>query len=404
LRLAVYHNQPSGGARRALYEVGSRLSQNHEIDVYTLTTSDQTLLDDRTWAARVRTTTFWLRTPIRMGLYLNELREWQDLRDMDQICATIAREIDAASYDAVLVDACRMTQAPSVLVHLHTPAAYYCHEPPRRFTDSVCRPKAARKGLYERLHLAWHRPARSILDNAVQKLDKRNVQAADILLTNSDFSRRAIHSYYGRDAAICRLGVDTDKFSPSDHEGDYIFSVGALEPHKGFDFLIRSVARIPREVRPPLVLVGNTDDAGLAAQLRRQGTALDVELTIRVGVSDEDLAGLYRNARIFAYAPHNEPFGLAVLEAMASSLPVVGVSEGGPLESIEDGVTGLLAPRDESAFAGAIVTLLGDRASRVEMGLAGRQRAVGSWSWEAAAARVEDQLLALAATKIAVPA
>jgi glycosyltransferase involved in cell wall biosynthesis len=404
VRLAVYHNQPSGGARRALYELGLRMAANHEIDVYTLSTAEQTLLNDSDWARSVHVRPFQPRRPIRMGLYLNELREWQDLREMDSSCAEIAREIDSGGYDVVLADVCRMTQAPDVLAHLRTPSAYYCHEPPRRFLEAACRPDAAPLSLYERARNAWHRPVRSMYERAAQKLDRRNVRRAGAVLTNSEYSRDSIRSYYGRDSVVCRLGVDAKRFSPGGERGDYVLSVGAFEPHKGFDFLVGSVARMPAEARPPLVLAGNSDDAGIAADLQRMASGLGVRLTTRVRISDEDLTQLYRGARAFVYAPHNEPFGLAALEAMACGVPVVAVAEGGPLESVVDGVTGVLSPRDESAFAGALAAVLGDEARRQRMGAAGRQRVEHEWTWEAAARRVEAQLAVLAGAKAAVGA
>lgn len=404
MRLAVYHNQPSGGARRALYELGTRLSSGHEIDVYTLSTAEQTLLNDGDWARHVRIRKFEPRRPLRMGLYLNEFREWQDLRDMDTTCAEIAREIDAGGYDAVLADVCRMTQAPSVLAHLRAPAAYYCHEPPRRFLEAECRPDAAPLSLYERARNAWHRPVRNLYERAVQKLDRRNTLAAKAVLTNSQHSRETIRTYYGRDATVCRLGVDTDRFAPGEERGDYVLSVGAFEPHKGFDFLVRSVARIPVDARPALVIAGNSDDAAIAADLERMASDLGVRLTTHVRISDGELARLYQRARAFAYAPHNEPFGLAALEAMSSGVPVVAVAEGGPLESVVDGVTGVLAPRDEAAFAGAITRVLGDETARARMGAAAREHVEREWTWGAAISRVEAQLLALAGAKEAVRA
>src|SRR5207302_131294 len=84
---------------------------------------------------------------------------------------------------------------------------------------------------------------------------------------------------------------------------------------------------------------------GHGAYLHRLARGQDVQLEVLVGISTERLVRLYQGARVFLYAPHQEPFGLAVLEAMACARPVVAVAEGGPMESVEHEVTGLLTPR-----------------------------------------------------------
>jgi glycosyltransferase involved in cell wall biosynthesis len=71
-----------------------------------------------------------------------------------------------------------------------------------------------------------------------------------------------------------------------------------------------------------------------------------------------------------------EPFGLVVIEAMASGKPVVATAPGGPSETVVDGETGFLVPpSDASAIAKALEELLADPAKRISMGDAGRRRA-----------------------------
>ena len=71
-----------------------------------------------------------------------------------------------------------------------------------------------------------------------------------------------------------------------------------------------------------------------------------------------------------------EPFGLVVIEAMASGKPVVATAPGGPSETVVDGETGFLVPpSDASAMAQALEVLLADPQKRISMGEAGRRRA-----------------------------
>lgn len=397
MRIAVYHNQPSGGARRALYEMGKRLASRHEVDVYTLTTSDEAFLSSADFAREVFVFPFDRRRPRRFGLYLNELREFRDLDDLEAVSRTVADRVDRGGYDVLLADACRFVQSPSVLTYIRTPSVYYCHEPPRRFIEPSARPGAAPLSLYQRARAAWHWPARALYDRRVAALDRRNVAAAARVLTNSESSRQTVERYYGRAAAVCRLGVDAERFVPGDHgKSDYVLSVGALEPHKGFDFIVQALARCPYEVRPRLVVAGNTDDAGVSDHLRRLGGSLGVQVSIRVRISEAELLTLYQQARAFVYAPHREPFGLAVLEAMACGLPVIAVADGGPRESVADGTTGYLVARDETAFADALMRVLGEPGLAARLGMAGRELVVADWTWDAAANRLQEHLVAAA--------
>ncbi len=392
MRIAFYHNHPPGGAARALHELGQRLSLSHEICVYTLATGDEEFLPSRDYALQVQVFPFQQRHHVRFGLYLNEWRRYRDLDDLERASRRAAAAIDGKGYDAVLVNACRFLQSPSVIPYLKTPRIYYCHEPPRRFLQAVCREDAGPLTAYQRLRSWWHRPARAVLDSVIARRDRRNVSAADAVLTNSRFTAGVVERYYGRAADVCRLGVDADRFHPNNTHGDYLLSVGALEPHKGFDFLVRSVAKLPERSRPELVIVGNYANPGVARNLERLAAEREVRLSLRVGLDEDELVRAYQKARAFAYAPHEEPFGLAVLEAMACGLPVVAVAEGGVVESVRPGVTGLATARQEEEFADALSRVLSDPDLARSMGREGRRLAETEWTWEAAGQRLEVAL------------
>ncbi len=393
MRIAVFHNHPSGGASRSLYELGRRLAARHSLDVYTLSTADECFLASREYACAVHIAPFWPARPRRLGFYLNDWQQYRDLQRLDGVSRQLARRIDAAGYDVVLASACRFMQSPALLAHLTTPSVYYCHEPPRRLVQVECRPDAGPLGPYQRLRAAWHRPAQALVAAALRRYDHRNVRAATIVLTNSRFTARLIQSHYGREPSVCYLGVDGRRFLPGRRHGaGYVLSVGALEHHKGFDFLIRALGRLPESHRPPLVIVANYANPGVHAYLLRLATRQGVTLMVRIGIDDAALLEAYQGASIFAYAPHGEPFGLAVLEAMACALPVVAVAQGGVMESVQDGATGYLVPRNEALLAEAISRLLGDEATARRLGQAGREVVQQRWTWEAAAERLERHL------------
>ena len=102
---------------------------------------------------------------------------------------------------------------------------------------------------------------------------------------------------------------------------------------------------------------------------------------------------------IFCHPSRNEPFGLAVLEAMAARLPVVAYREGATPEIVVDGRTGILAePGDIDGLATALECLAGSPDLRREFGKAGRQRVLDEFAPEARGSEFTEALLAVAAT------
>jgi glycosyltransferase involved in cell wall biosynthesis len=393
MRIAIYHNLPSGGAKRTLFETLRRLVQRHEVDVYTLITADEQFCDLRPLANRHQAYQF---TPLRLFHSplgrLNQLQRWRDLRHLDQLARQIAGEMDAEQYDVVLAQPCMWSQAPLVLRHLRTASVYYCHEPPR--------------ALYERHgHAALGATRRAAILNRVdpliplyrstaRRLDREASRASRVMLVNSRYMQETVKRIYGRDSQVSYHGVDTRLFYPRSNvrRGEDVLSVGAIQPHKGFGFLIESLSVVSEALRPRLRLIGNEQHPEERAQLEKLAAQVGVDLVIETKVTEEILIQRYNEAALVAYTPHNEPFGLVPLEAMACGTPVVAVAEGGVRESVVHGVTGLLTERDCHQFAGAVGHLLSDPDLRHLYGRQAREHVLRHWSWDAAVERVETHL------------
>jgi glycosyltransferase involved in cell wall biosynthesis len=107
-------------------------------------------------------------------------------------------------------------------------------------------------------------------------------------------------------------------------------------------------------------------------------------------IGRDELPSLYRSSGMLVLpSVWEEPFGIPLVEAMASGLPVVATRVGGIPEIVEHGVTGLLVPPDDpDALAGAIAELLVDPSRARELGEAGRRRAEERFSWETVAERL----------------
>lgn len=395
MRIAVYHNLPSGGAKRTLQEFTHRLSARHEIDVYTLSSADHDFADVRPWAAAHTIVPFqpWplLRSPFGR---LNQLVRSVDLVRLRGPARRIARQIDGGGYDVAFVHPCRFEQSPSVLRYLRrTPSVYYCQEALRLLYETMPSRPYDDRAIGRRRLLNRVDPLPGMYRSRLRHTDRANLRRADTVLVNSRFMAGTIREVYGVDAQVSYLGVDTGHFRPLGlARRPFVLSVGSLTPLKGFDFLVEALACCPTERRLRLVIVSNFGNAPERGHLEQLARSRRVEIELVTHAREDDLVRLYNEAVLVAYAPVREPFGLVPLEAMACGTPVVAVAEGGIPESVIDGRTGLLTGRDPRAFAAAIDRVIADAALARQYGDEGRAHVSREWTWERAAARLEAHL------------
>jgi glycosyltransferase involved in cell wall biosynthesis len=154
--------------------------------------------------------------------------------------------------------------------------------------------------------------------------------------------------------------------------------VGHVQRWKGQLLVADAVARARRHV-PGLrcLVVGGVHRLGAeyAERLKERIAAPDLAGHVMVTGARRDVAACMDAMDVVIHASDREPFGRVVLEAMAAGRPVIAPREGGPLEIVVDGETGLLVPpRDADALAGAIVSLVNDPARRTAMARAARAR------------------------------
>jgi D-inositol-3-phosphate glycosyltransferase len=226
-------------------------------------------------------------------------------------------------------------------------------------------------------------------------------QSADAIIATCTDEVRELAAYgiaTGR-TYVVPCGVDCGRFRPAGPAarlpgapgGRRIVSIGRLVPRKGVDTLIAALAAVP----DAHLLVGGgppaTRLAGDPEVRRLAGIAESAGVTERVTflgqVPHDEVPALLRAADVVVSAPWYEPFGMVALEAMACGTPVVVSAVGGHLDTVRDGVTGLLVPpRDPVELAASLRTLLADPAMRTALGAAGVARARSRYGWDRIAA------------------
>ncbi|GAC1308171.1 MAG: glycosyltransferase family 4 protein [Acidimicrobiales bacterium] len=204
-----------------------------------------------------------------------------------------------------------------------------------------------------------------------KQLVRRAFDNASAIIAWSRWVERSLLGDYGVDPAkivVRAPGVPTDEFEPGSrgHQDSVRFLfVGGDFARKGGPELLAAFAQLPANCELDIV-TSHPVGAGDRIRVHRG-----------LGPGDAELRRLYGAADGFILPTRADTWGHAVVEAMASGLPVVTTAVGALPEIVDDGVEGLIVrPGDERSLAAAMVRLVEDPALRARLGAAGRRRAV----------------------------
>jgi glycosyltransferase involved in cell wall biosynthesis len=198
----------------------------------------------------------------------------------------------------------------------------------------------------------------------------------------------------GKPVTVIPYGVDLEQFRPQPRQPDsdvIVGSVGRLSPEKGLKYLLQALAHIGADQpRVRLILAGDGPERQrlerLAARLR-----LDDRVEFLGDLPHEQVPQVLARLDIFAMPSTYEGFGVAAIEAAAMEVPVVASNVYGIPDVVDDGVTGLLVPpKDVSALAQALRSLITDEERRRQMGRAARAFVAERYSWEKNTAEMES--------------
>ena len=215
----------------------------------------------------------------------------------------------------------------------------YCHTPMRYLYD-------LHDDYFRRGNLV-EKTAMLLFTEYLRRYDRRSAESVDLFLANSHFVARRIKQIYNRESVVINPPVDTAFFSQTEgiEKKNFYLLAGALVPYKHPELAIESCLKMGR----PLVVAGS---GPLEKELRRKYTS-DL-ITFASSPDKESLRTLYASASALLF-PGTEDFGIIPVECQAAGTSVIAYGQGGALETVLPGRTGLFfhAPNPE-ALCGAI--------------------------------------------------
>ncbi len=231
-----------------------------------------------------------------------------------------------------------------------------------------------------------------------------SIRRSAAVFTVSEFSSRQICNTYTFPAAKVHTipnGVDRSRFYPGDDglefiverglgQRSYFLTVGRLEPRKNHATLLRAWAQM-NVPRPKLVIVGQRDfQYGEVLELI-ETLGLQRDVRVLEDVSDTEIPAIYRHAKGFVYCSVAEGFGMPLLEAMASGIPIVS-SAGTALSEVCGEAALLVDPYSPTEIRNAVLALDQKPEVREKLVRRGQSQAV-DFTWEKSAQTVREVYL-----------
>jgi glycosyltransferase involved in cell wall biosynthesis len=229
--------------------------------------------------------------------------------------------LDLMQYDLVIsscASCCKGVLTRPDAIHI-----CYCHTPIRYVWDRYFEYYAG-AGAFKRFFMRR-------MIHSVRMWDYLAAQRVDNFIANSNFVGKRIQKFYRRDADTIYPGVVVTNDPVSEKRDDFYLVVSRFVSYKRVDLAIEACNQLGRR----LVVVGS----GGEEEERLRGMAgPSIEFVGRI--SDDEMRSYYHRAKAFLF-PGIEDFGLTPLEAQEGGAPVIAYGEGGALETVVDGKTGL---------------------------------------------------------------
>ena len=249
-------------------------------------------------------------------------------------------------YDTVIYSG---SYAPlAVGNHTASRNMYYCHTPPRFLYNQ--------RQFFHSSIPAWQRPLLIAFCRYFQPLYEKAVRQMDLILTNSRNVRQRIKKYLSLDSSVIYPPCETEKYTWLE-KGEYYLSMGRLDSLKRVDRIIQAFFQMPDK---RLIVLSDGPELKQYKKMVQGYPHIDI-----LGkVTEKKMAELLGRCIATIYIPKDEDFGMSPVESMAAGKPVIGVAEGGLLETVVDSETGILMRPDFTVadIRDAVTQMIGPRA------------------------------------------
>ena len=219
---------------------------------------------------------------------------------------------------------------------------------------------------------------------------RRSLLRGDRIVTVSQNTKHDLCDYFGTSGDKIQVIYNGVEASFRDHLSEpdlerwlqrldlkrpYILFVGNPKPHKNLDNVIKAYARASElaELAEILVCVGAREGTDFKPKQRAEQLGIGDKVRMLGHVAQEALPAIYQGATVFVYPTLYEGFGLPVVEAMASGVPVI-TSKTSALREIAHGYADLVDPLDVEEIARAIARCVSDREHRESLAQQGLER------------------------------
>lgn len=207
---------------------------------------------------------------------------------------------------------------------------YYCHTPPR-FCDDLF------EYYYSKTNVLLKLPYR-VLVRFYRYFYGKSLAKMDMIICNSVNVQKRLLDYYGKTSMVIYPPVDVTKYRFEEF-GDFYLSTSRLEEYKRVGLIIDAFKKLPN--KKLVIASGGSQEA----YLRKKASGYN-NIVFTGWLTSDEFLSLYAKCLCTIYIAMDEDFGLSPIESMASGKPVISVLEGGPKETIIDGKTGWLLPKE----------------------------------------------------------
>jgi glycosyltransferase involved in cell wall biosynthesis len=297
-----------GGAERVLYEIHRMFP---DAPIYTSYCTDEwrNKLDDKVVTGYLQKWPF-----SRLRKFLPVLRIWWFSR------------LNLSNYDLVISCSssgeAKAARAKSGSIHIN-----YCHAPTHyywsRYETYLDQPGFGRLDPLARLGLR-------LLVSPLRRWDYKVMQKPNFIIANSTYTKDGIKKYYNRDSTVIFPPVDISRFEVNPQKRHGFVIAGRQTPYKRIDLAVEACTKLSL----PLTVIGRGPDN---ARLRSLAGPTIEFLT---SVPDVDMQKYFGSSEAFLF-PGVDDFGVVAVEAQAAGTPLIAYKNGGALDYVTEGKTGL---------------------------------------------------------------